>query len=61
MARCGRKPAPDTFRVLDAIDVLEQAQPRPLNYVSRVVLGEPEITRRRPQQPGKLIDKTLPR
>src|SRR5437899_2481177 len=56
-----REPGTHTIRVLQAADMLEQAQPGRLDDIGRVALHQPEFPRNRPDEPVILLDKTLPR
>ncbi len=51
-----RQPGADAIRVLDAVNVLEQAEPGRLGDVSGVALYQLEFVCNRPDEPGVLID-----
>jgi len=51
-----RQPGAHAIRVLDAVDVLEQPEPRGLCDVSGVALRQLEIHRNGPDEPGVLVD-----
>ena len=54
---CGRRqPGAHTIRILDTVDVLEQAEPGRLGDVGGVALYQLEIHRNGPDEPGVLID-----
>ena len=58
---CGRRqPGADAIRVLDTVDVLEQAEPGGLGDVGGVALRQLELHRNGPDEPGVLIDQALP-
>jgi hypothetical protein len=62
LVSCGRRqPAADSLRILNPVYVLEQPQPGRLDDVRGVGIGEPEVPRHRPDQPGVLIDQAFPR
>jgi hypothetical protein len=47
--------------MVDPVDVLDQAHPRPLENVRRIALDEFEVSGNRPDQPTVPIDEALPR
>jgi hypothetical protein len=49
--RRSRQPGTHPVRILDAIDVLKQAQPRRLDYIRRVALDQLEISGNSPDKP----------
>ena len=59
--RRSRQPGTHPIRVLDAINVLKQAQPRRLGDIRRIALDQLEIPGNGPDKPRILVDQPLPR
>ena len=55
-----RQPGADAIRVLDAVNVLEQAQPRRLRDIGGVAFHQLEVRSDRPDEPRELIDQAFP-
>src|SRR5581483_11499274 len=60
MSRRRSQPGSDPVRMLDAIDVFQQPQPRGLRHIRGVALNQLELSRDGPDEPRKLIDEPLP-
>jgi len=58
--RGSRQPGADAIRMVQLVDVLEQAQPRRLRDVGGVTLGQLELAGYGPDEPGILVDQPLP-
>jgi hypothetical protein len=56
-----RQPGAHAIGILDPVDVLEQAQPGGLGDIGGIAFRELEIRGDGPDEPGELIDQTLPR
>jgi len=60
VSRGGRQPGSHPRRVFEAVNVLEQAQPRDLGDVIGVALHQLEVACHRPDEPLVLVDQALP-
>ena len=60
-SRDGHQPIADAARMIQAVDVLQQAQPRRLRDVGGLSLGQLEVPGHGPDELGVLLDQPFPR